>query len=320
MKKILRELLCLLFITIASVFLLKAQNTISYNDTFVTDVSYSSGNSQWDNWTSFRSSLDTTTNDFLKVTMKGTYDMSGHVCNDIKLVKQIALMLKNNSGNSVTCNGITWKSGTVGSGVEFSSDGTLNKCAKKGGYTLRPHMGSSRWGGINTGSCGNVSQRMMVIFEKVSKPYDAGISAINTILCSPLISIKVNNFGNVDIDSLQIGWSVNNTAQNLINYNKKLPSLSQVILNLTSSFNFKDNEFYLIKVWTIQANKKDPIALNDTSAVYFKYIAPPELPTTFDFTGCGAGSATLKAITKETLDLITWYSVNDGGNPLGIGK
>lgn len=320
MRKTVQLLLCLILFATAEVGLLQAQNTISYNDTFVTSVSYTSGNSQWNNWTSFRESLDTTTNSFLKVTMKGTYDVSGHVCNDPKLVKLIASMLKNNTSNSVTCNGNTWKAGTVGEGVEFSSDGTLNKCAKKGGYTLRPHMGSVRWGGINTGSCGNVSQRMIVIFEKVSKPQDIGISAIKVSFCSPVVSVAFNNFGITPVDSLIIGWSVNKEYQNQINYSKKLNGLTEASLNLTPQYDFKDGEIYTIKAWTINPNKQDSVSLNDTSIITFKYLAPPALPKPLDNSRCGLGKALLEVIPGSNNDSIVWYDSRFGGNQLGKGK
>lgn len=320
MRKIVQLLLCLVLFTYAEVGLLQAQNTISYNDTFITNVSYGSGNSQWNNWSSFRASLDTSTHCFLKVTMKGTYDVSGHVCADPKLVKQIAYMLKNNTSNSVTCNGNTWKAGTVGDGVEFSSDGTLNKCAKKGGYTLRPQMGSSRWGGINTGSCGNVSQRMMVVFEKVSKPQDIGVSAIKVSFCSPVVSVAFNNFGNTPVDSLKIGWSVNKEYQNQICYPKKMNGLTEVNLNLTPQYDFKDGEFYTIKAWTIHPNKQDSVSINDTSLITYKYIAPPALPKPLDNSRCGIGKSMLEVIPVSSNDSIVWYDSKFGGNQLGKGK
>jgi PKD repeat protein len=319
MIKIFRVILCILLFYCANVDLLNAQNTVSYNDTFVVDVSYGSGQSQWDNWSAFRASLDTTKHSFLRVTMKGTFDKVGRTCNDPKLVKQIAFLLKNNSNSSVTCDGIVWKAGTVGKGVEFSSDGTLNKCSKKG-YSIRPQMGSSRWGGINTNTCGAVSQRMQVIFEKISKPQDAGISAINASVCSPKISVTVSNFGNTPIDSLKIGWSVNNQLQKPLSYSRKISALSSVSMDLLPNYSFKDGETYFIKTWTCHPYKKDSVPSNDTSIISIQYIAPPGLPQTSDMTTCGINKIWLKAIANNIGDSLNWYDSELGGKNIGTGK
>src|SRR5690606_17904393 len=101
----------------------------------------------------------------------------------------IASALKTGSGGTYTCDGYSWYVGTPGacySGlcgttaneVELSVDGSQCGCVTPG-WTFRPAITNSNWGGINTGTCGGANQRMTIEFVKISKPNDMGVSGIN---------------------------------------------------------------------------------------------------------------------------------------------
>jgi len=185
------------------------QNLI-YSDSFVVGRSYCPGSTNFDGWVSFRASLDTTQEIILSVNARGTFDQVGRTCADESIARQIANSLRFGLSGTYICNGFTWRVGTPGacySGlcgttaneVELSVDGSLCACTTPG-WSFRPAITNSNWGGINTGTCGAANQRMTLEFEVLANDLifsDLTIGNGGT-LCSGIdypISVKVRNNG-----------------------------------------------------------------------------------------------------------------------------
>lgn len=307
-----------------SIHFAKSQNII-YSESFTQSSSYSAGSPQWDNWTTFRNSLDTVANRFTKVVVNGSNDATGRTCADPVLARQIAANLRNNSGASITCGGYTWRCGTVGSGVEFSVDGSLNACSNPG-FTVRPQIGAgnSNWGGLSSATCTGPTQTMKIEFFKPSKQHDMGVASITTPnICDYTQSITANltNFGLARVDSFRLYWSINGVTQTPQYIQSSLVPQKDTSILLSSNVSFSANTFYNIKVWTHRPNdQKDSIAENDTFRTSFQFFGGPAQPTTTDFVQCGNGMPTLVATPNLSSDSILWYDAQTGGNYLGMGR
>ncbi|MFH1320322.1 MAG: SprB repeat-containing protein, partial [Bacteroidota bacterium] len=161
-----KKLFTLLSITLVMNF--ATAQTITYSESFTNGNIYSSGDPQYDNWITFRSQLDTGEFNFTSVTIKGDFDLIGISCTDITIVNQIATAIKNgNPGISfAACDGIIWRVGDCAGGTELNANNLGTDCAcTNPGYTLRPGIGNTNWGGVNTITCNAPSQTMTVEFE-----------------------------------------------------------------------------------------------------------------------------------------------------------
>jgi len=148
--------------------------TITYSEAFSSGAGYCPGSSQYDNWVAFRAQLDTTAFVFTGVTVKGSADAIGFTCSDPTLVAQMAGSLKDGVvGDWSGCGGTNWHvgvgcfsgvCGTAANAIEFTATGS-NCICETPGYTLRPCIGSSNWGGVNTSTCGGSTQTMTVEFQ-----------------------------------------------------------------------------------------------------------------------------------------------------------
>ena len=312
---------------------IRAQN-VRYSDSFVVGQSYCPGSSQYDNWSSFRASLDTTTNQFLKITVKGTFNTTGRECTNKFIVRRIAADLKNGASGSYSCGGYTWSigaasacySGLCGTGansVELSVDGTTCACSNPG-WSFRPGITNSNWGGINTNTCGGANQRMTVEFQKITKPNDIGVATLNALnICSNAQSLitKISNFGTTKVDSFRINWSVNNTVQTPLYVTSGLRSGTDTTITVNGSFNFTNNTTYNFKFWTSRPNGAvDSVNNNDTIKLTHQFLGNPTPPSTINATQCGNGRPRLIATPNTPSDSILWYDASTGGNLLGIGR
>ncbi len=133
-------------------------STISYTQSFIGGATPTS---QCTAWTNFLSQL--TPNNYTKLTLKGSNDPVGESVTDPAVVAQIAAAMNTNSAGSWTSGGHTWMTGTCGSGLELTTTGSV--CFCNNGYTIRPCIGNSNWGGINGITCGAASQDITVEFE-----------------------------------------------------------------------------------------------------------------------------------------------------------
>ena len=115
-------------------------------------------------WNGFRAQL-TPTHDYTKVTMLGTFDTIGVSTSDPSVVSQIAAALHTLGAGTWFSDGRTWRvSPGCGGNVELDADGAFCSCLFPG-YNVRPGIGNSNWGGVNTATCGGPSQTITVIFE-----------------------------------------------------------------------------------------------------------------------------------------------------------
>ncbi len=140
--------------------------SIIWTSTFTNGVSATSA--QMTSWSTFTASLITRT--YTKVTIKGTYDTTGKMCNDPVVVTALANALNTQTTyiSPAACNGNVWHV-CARYGGEFwlnpPSSCSGSNCPT--GYIIRPNIGSGNpnWGGVNTATCGAPSQEMTLIFE-----------------------------------------------------------------------------------------------------------------------------------------------------------
>lgn len=117
-------------------------------------------------WTTFISRLDTT-KCFTSMTISGTFDQTGITCTDPAIVSAFAkAMKKPASYTSPVTNGNVWSICSRYQGEVWlnpPSECSGNNCPT--GYMIRPGIGNSNWGGVNTATCGGPNQRMTFTFE-----------------------------------------------------------------------------------------------------------------------------------------------------------
>ncbi len=299
--------------------------TVTYNETFTGGSSYASGSSQWDNWTSFRNALDTTSNKFARVTISGTYDATGRTCADPTLTRRIATNLRNNTASSITCNGFTWNVGGCGAGPEFNVGGTI--CACNNGYSVRPQIGSgnTNWGGVNSTTCGGPTQYIKIEFIN-PKINDAGVTSLtNFDLCTTpqAIFAKVYNFGNKRLDSFRLHHTINGVVQPIKYLKTRIAPFVDTTITLITSQAFVGGTNYQFKAWTSRPNGAsiDSVANNDTSTTLRQtFVGNPNLPTTTNTSQCGTGRAALSCTPANSSDSINWWTAATGGLLLGSGK
>ncbi len=126
---------------------------VTYSESF---TSGQTPNSQCTNWKTFQASL---TGSYSSITISGSNDMVGSTCTGAA-ADQLCKALHNNMTTSVSCNAKTWATGTCGGGLEVTSTGSICNC--NSGYTSRPCIGNSNWGGVNTSTCGGPTQTIIV--------------------------------------------------------------------------------------------------------------------------------------------------------------
>ncbi len=98
-----------------------------------------------------------------RVTIRGSFDTTGRTCRGAA-AQQLCTALRNRSSTSVFCDGRSWVVGNCGSGTEITAGGTLCNCLSPG-WTARPCIGSSSWGGVNRDTCADDAQAIEVSCE-----------------------------------------------------------------------------------------------------------------------------------------------------------
>ena len=98
------------------------------------------------------------------VTMSGTFDRTGVTCNDPAAATQICQALHHGNFTSVFCGGHAWNVGQC-NGTELSVDTGVCFCSFGAVHTVRPCIGGSSWGGVNTDTCSGPTQNITVICE-----------------------------------------------------------------------------------------------------------------------------------------------------------
>jgi len=141
-------------------------NTIKYSEDFVAGTAYNAGTPQYDNWSSFVASLDTSIYNFATVTFSGSNDPTVFECSDPAIVAQIADALRLGSVFNGICDGQTWDVKHCGSGQSLgvSTSNSCQSCSDL--YTIRPHIENDNWGGFNSRSCpSGPDQTLTLIFN-----------------------------------------------------------------------------------------------------------------------------------------------------------
>jgi hypothetical protein len=131
-----------------------------YTDNFVNNVTPTTACTHWQQYTAGLA------NSYTQIKMNGTFDNVGIVCNNAVVATNIALALKNNTAYTAMCNGHTWSNCNRYSGelwIDPPSQCSGNNCPNPG-YLMRPCIGNSNWGGVNTATCGGASQTQTLTF------------------------------------------------------------------------------------------------------------------------------------------------------------
>lgn len=129
-----------------------------YSQSFTTGTTPSS---QCTAWTTFQATLTCTAYTLLR--LSGSNSVAGINETNPVVVNAIAAALRTSSAYSGTSNGITWMVGACGSGSELSAAGSICSCPTSS--LIRPCIGNSNWGGLNSATCGGVSQTITVLFQ-----------------------------------------------------------------------------------------------------------------------------------------------------------
>lgn len=137
--------------------------SVVYEEDFVTSESYSAGSAQYDNWVTFTGQLGTGV--WRSITLSGSNDTTGLSCSDPAVVTQIAAALADTSASeSFSCEGNDWNVGECsiegGAGTPRALGVNQGACSCGNGYSLRPAIANSNWGGINSLTCSGPSQTM----------------------------------------------------------------------------------------------------------------------------------------------------------------
>ncbi len=129
---------------------------IIYSQAFVTNQIAST---QCTAWNTFRSSL---TGTYSTITLSGSNDTTGRTCSGATANTLCQALHNNTAVGAVSCGGYSWTTGTCGSGIELSADGTICVCNTPG-YDARPCITTTvNWGGITTATCNAPSQTITV--------------------------------------------------------------------------------------------------------------------------------------------------------------
>ncbi len=199
-----------------------ANGILVYDEFFTQNQTYQPGSDNYDNWASFRESIDPDSY-YLSITISGSQLPDGLTLNDPVAATAIAQALR--SGNqeiSFTINGVTW-------GVDFGCSGISNNtnavelvvnttgadiygcyCGSDSYKVIRPGIANTNWGGLGTGTtCGAVSQNMRV--ELVN----GGL--VNNVTCNG------NNDGSIEVAGIggtapyTYSWDTGETSTSITN-------------------------------------------------------------------------------------------------------
>ncbi|CAM2708092.1 unnamed protein product [Rotaria socialis] len=133
---------------------------IVYSQSFTSGVTPSSACTAWTNFVAQLTPLP-----YTLLQMNGTYDSVGVTITDSTVIAAIAVALRTAAAyGPVTTNGRSWQVGACGTGSELSAASSICACLSPD-YLVRPCIGNSNFGGVNTNTCGGPTQIMTVIFQ-----------------------------------------------------------------------------------------------------------------------------------------------------------
>lgn len=141
---------------------------VTYSGSFTSEVSYSAGTSQCDDWNAFRLGINATgkpTDVYSKVTLWGSNDPVGITCTGAQ-ANQICATIQLGGPATILCDGHGWDIKDCSSmGVAVAVDsGSACSCSNPG-YILRPCLGDAEWGGIKGATCHAPTQTISIRCE-----------------------------------------------------------------------------------------------------------------------------------------------------------
>lgn len=309
-----------------------AQSKLEFSEKFDYSTGYCPGDPQYDNWIGLLQLLDTTADKFVKMTMKGTYDMTGKTCSDKQAVRQIADALYNGYDASIPCDGEIWQVGTGCSDRNCGSKSdyielTLNQytCNCGTSYTIRPGMTSPNWGGINTETCQwwaqNANQTMTLEVYRIYGNDNLNLVSFrqpDACTYKQDLYLNISNYGVNTVNDFYIGYSVNGVVQTPVYINKSLNSDETNAFMVASGFVFSANTQYDFEFWTYDPNGvADSEQGNDTIRVSYTHTGTPDDAIGKTFVNCGVGRVD---ITAKSNDYLAWYNEPTGGKMLSFGN
>jgi hypothetical protein len=113
-------------------------------------------------YNAFRASI--TAGPYTQIIMRGTNDPIGVTCTGATANGLCQALRNNTVFPSTLCNGRNWAVGACGGGPELSAMGSICACPSPG-YIVRPCIGNSNWGGVNTATCNGTTQTMTIICQ-----------------------------------------------------------------------------------------------------------------------------------------------------------
>lgn len=325
----LRKLTILLLVLLP--FTSFSQSKLTYEAYFDYSTGYCPGDTQYDHWVNLITSLDTNSDKYLKMTMRGTYDMTGKTCSDKFAVRQIADALYQGYDASIPCDGAIWKVGTGCSDANCGNKSdyielTLNQYTCNCGisYTIRPGITSPNWGGINTETCQwgaqNANQYMMLDVYRIFGNDNLTVNSFkmpDACEYKQDLYVNIGNYGANTVNDFYIGYSIDGVLQTPIYIGKPINSDETIQYMLESGFNFSALTKYDFKVWTYDPNSNpDSEPGNDTLNFTYIHAGTPPVPVADDYVNCGVGKVDIEA---KSSDVIAWYDKPSGGSMLGMG-
>jgi hypothetical protein len=215
----------------ASVSTVITAQPLLYSQQFEEYAAYYSGQSQYDNWLSFRESLPES--GVTSITVKGSNDPVGRTCSDPVKAQQIADAIRAGAADlsaraatlSINCDDFYWNTGSCSLDINDPNNLELNvgpeavvcTCTDSN-YVLRPAIFSSAWGGIAGSTCAPPTQTLAVevnandieLNENDVHSIDIDIkpnSDQNSInLCSKgVVPVAILGSNTLDVDDIKIG-------------------------------------------------------------------------------------------------------------------
>lgn len=260
-----KNILSLLALTLLGASV-SAQSVV-FSETF---VSGQTSTAQCTNWNTFRAQL--TTRPYYQVRLSGS-NGSFKECTNPALVQQMAAALRTLTAGTWVDGSNTWQIASDINGRFGVNMSSLSACDNPG-YIVKPCIGNTNWGGVNTATCGGPTQVITLEFTY------GGVGANNastTNLVSPVrfcagsqpVKVRIANKGNTVINMLNVGWELDGVPQTGLVWNSPLDTIggagaTDTVVTL-GTVNFAAGFAHTLRVWTAFPNgATDPITSNDT--------------------------------------------------------
>ncbi len=292
-----------------------------YSESFQTSVTPTTQCTNWDTW---RAAL--TPGVYTKLVISGTFDPTGLTCTDAPTVNAMANAIKTASVYiSGTVNGHIWSVCNRYNGetwIDPPASCSGSNCPNPG-YILRPCLGNSNWGGVNTNTCGGANQVMTIQFFFVSGYNNAGVSAIVApvpAFCpgTQSVSVSVKNGGKNQIKNVKIFWELDGVLQPVVNYGNLIDTFGSTAGNV-ATVNLGNVLFagspHTFKIYSSVPNGIADTVNNDDTL--FKVLGPsPTAVITPVGTTIFCTAGVINAVLKAPTGVGTVYQWKLNGSPI----